>query len=111
RLRGDAVAAERSLRHALELNPEYSMAHAWLGLTLTDLGRVREAAAQFQRAWEADPLSPIIGSNLGFALLKIGAIDAAGERFRRVVEIAPEFTVAYGGMAQFERRRVRLEAA
>jgi tetratricopeptide (TPR) repeat protein len=76
-----------------------------------DLGRLREARAEFQRAWEADPLSPIIGSNLGFSLLKSGEVDAARELFQRVMEIAPEFTVAHSGMAQAERRSGRLKTA
>jgi TolB-like protein/Flp pilus assembly protein TadD len=111
RLREDSATAERALRHALELNRDYSMARTWLGLTLTDLGRLREARAEFERAYEADPLSPIIGSNLGFSLLKSGELEAAREQFQRVLEIAPEFTVAHGGMAQVERRSGRPETA
>lgn len=111
RLREDSAGAERSLRRALELNPDYSTARSWLGLTLMDLGRLREGRAEFQRAWEADPLSPIIGANLGFALLKAGEVDAAREHFQRVMEIAPEFTVAHSGMAQAERRSGHLDSA
>ena len=111
RLREDAVAAERSLRRALELNPDYSTARSWLALTLMDLGRLREGRAEFERAYEADPLSPIIGSNFGFVLLKTGELDAAREHFRRVMEIAPEFTVAHSGMAQTERKAGLLDAA
>ena len=111
RLREDSAGAERELRRALELKPDYSTARSWLGLTLMDLGRLREAQAEFQRAWEADPLSPIVGSNLGFSLLKTGELDAAREHFQRVMEIAPEFTVAFSGMAQLERKSGRLETA
>ncbi len=111
RLERDSAGAERSLRRALDLNPDYSMAHAWLGLTLTDLGRLREARAAFEHAWEADPLSPIIGSNLGFSLVKSGELDAAREHFQRVMEIAPGFTVAHSGMAQLERKSGRPDAA
>lgn len=104
RLRLDPVAAERSLRRALEFNPDYSTARSWLGLTLTDLGRLRDARAEFKRAFDADPLSPIIASNLGFALFKAGDLEAAREQFQRVIEIAPEFTVAHSGLAHLERR-------
>jgi TolB-like protein/Tfp pilus assembly protein PilF len=111
RLRFDGAAAERSLRHALDLNPDYSTARSWLGLTLTDLGRLREGRAEFERAYRADPLSPIIGTNLGFAHIKAGDFEAARELFHRVMEIAPEFTVAPSGMAYVERRLGHLAEA
>ena len=75
------------------------------------LGRLREARAEFEQAYEADPLSPIIGSNLAYAVMKAGEADAARELFSRVVEIAPEFTVAHSGMAHLERRSGRPELA
>jgi tetratricopeptide (TPR) repeat protein len=87
------------------------MAHVWLALTFTDLGRLRDARDAFQRAYDADPLSPIIGSNLGFALAKTGEYEVARELFERVLEIAPEFTVAHAGMAQVARRLGQPEEA
>jgi TolB-like protein/Tfp pilus assembly protein PilF len=111
RLRQDSVGAERALRRAIELDPEYSTARSWLGLTLTDLGRLREARAEFERAYESDPLSPIIGTNLAYALWKGGDVETAREHFHRVIEITPEFTVAHSGMAHLERRAGRPELA
>jgi tetratricopeptide (TPR) repeat protein len=43
--------------------------------------------------------------------LKSGELEAAREQFQRVLEIAPEFTVAHGGMAHVERRSGRPETA
>lgn len=107
RVRLDFSGAERALRRALELDPDYAPAHVWLALTLSDLGRLREARDEFERAYRADPLSPIVGTNLGFSHLQFGAFDAARECFERVMEIAPEFPVAYAGMAYLERGRNR----
>src|SRR5690606_4493806 len=45
RLRGDFAASEKSLRRSLELKPDYSMAHTWLGLPLADPGDRQGVAA------------------------------------------------------------------
>ncbi|HUH00328.1 MAG TPA: tetratricopeptide repeat protein [Gammaproteobacteria bacterium] len=105
RMRLDIAAAERALRRSLELDPGYPLAHVWLALTLSDLGRLREARDEFERAYAADPLSPIIGTNLGFSHLQFSDFDAAQACFARVLEIAPDFPVAYAGMANVEQGR------
>jgi TolB-like protein/Flp pilus assembly protein TadD len=111
RLKLDYAASERALRRALELNPEYPLAHVWLALTLSDLGRLREARSEFQRAYASDPLSPIVGTNLGFSHLQFGDFEPARECFSRVLDIAPDFPVAYAGMAYLEQDRGRLDEA
>jgi TolB-like protein/Flp pilus assembly protein TadD len=111
RLRLDFEASERALRRALEINPAYPLAHVWLALTLSDLGRLREARSEFQSAFATDPLSPIVGTNLGFSHLQFGDHEAAREAFARVLEIAPEFPVAYAGMAYLERDLGHLDEA
>jgi TolB-like protein/Flp pilus assembly protein TadD len=111
RLKLDYPASERALRRALELDPGYLLAQVWLALTLSDLGRLREARSVFERAYAADPLSPIIGTNLGFSQLQFGDVDAACERFSRVIDIAPDFSVAFSGMAYLELQRGRLAKA
>jgi TolB-like protein/Flp pilus assembly protein TadD len=111
RLKLDYPASERALRRALELDPGYLLGHVWLALTLTDLGRLREARTAFERAYAADPLSPIVGTNLGFADLQCGDFESAREHFGRVIEIAPDFPVAYAGMAHLEHSRGNLDEA
>jgi adenylate cyclase len=111
RLQMDYPGAERALRKALELKPEYPLAHVWLALTLSDLGRLREARSEFERAYVTDPLSPIVGTNLGFSHLQFRAFEAARECFGRVLEIAPDFPVAYAGLAYLERMSGQVEQA
>lgn len=60
----DFEGAEREYRRAIALNPSYPTAHAWYGQFLTDLGRLDEARAQTELAYQLDPLSPAINWNL-----------------------------------------------
>lgn len=52
--------AEPMLRRSVELNPDSSLARAYLGLVLTSLGRFEEAIAEGATARQLDPLSPFI---------------------------------------------------
>ena len=51
----DAVAAEKSFRQAIELQPELEPAHRGLGLSLREQGRLPEALRELQTATKLDP--------------------------------------------------------
>src|SRR6185503_17223340 len=61
----DWAAAERSLRRAIELDPNSSVAHHWYALFLGLLGRLDEALREAHTALQLDPLSPAIRMNYG----------------------------------------------
>jgi len=56
----DFAVAERTFRHALELNPQYAAAHHWLAHDLMAAGRSEEAAAESRLALACDPLSLLL---------------------------------------------------
>jgi TolB-like protein/Tfp pilus assembly protein PilF len=61
----DWPGAGRAYERALELNPNYAVAHQWYGEYLAAVGRHPEAIAAFKRAIDLDPLSLIIHASLG----------------------------------------------
>jgi serine/threonine protein kinase len=61
----DWPGAGREYERALELNPNYAVAHQWYGEYLAAVGRHPEAIAAFKRAIDLDPLSLIIHATLG----------------------------------------------
>jgi TolB-like protein len=73
----DLEHAEQMLRGAIALNPNYAPAHHWLSMTLTDLGRRREALAMAESAVMLDPLSAVINNWLGNARDRVGRFDEA----------------------------------
>ncbi len=92
----DWEAAERDFRRAIDLSPNYPVAHHWYAANLLmPLRRFDEARAELTRAVELDPLAPSIGVN--FAILDFfgGRYEAAAERCSEVIESHPGFWLAY----------------
>jgi len=52
--------AEQEFKRAIDLNPNYSIAHHWLAFDLAAMGRMDEAVDEVRRARQTDPLSAII---------------------------------------------------
>jgi serine/threonine-protein kinase len=87
----DWAGAEREYKRAIELNPNYSVAHHWYAVYLTNVGRTPEALAEIRRAQELDPLSLSINSWLGAILNRSGQSDQAVEQYRKTLEMDPNF--------------------
>jgi TolB-like protein len=94
--RQDLQGAEAMYRRALELNPNYAMAHAWYGdLLRSYLGRPEEALALHKKAADLDPLSVEIITSVGMTLESLGRFDEALARYQRAIEINPAYTEPY----------------
>ena len=92
----DQPASERSLRRAIELNPNYATGHQWLGnAPLLAMGRFDESIAEGKRAEELDPLSPIIKADLGVDLLYARRYDEAIAKLRSTLTLEPNFQYAH----------------
>jgi tetratricopeptide (TPR) repeat protein len=86
--RGDLEVAERLLRRAVALNPNYAQAHHWLSIVLRKLARSGELE-HAQRAVNLDPLSSVANLNLGDTLEAMGRYDEAAARYRQVIDFDP----------------------
>jgi TolB-like protein/DNA-binding SARP family transcriptional activator/Flp pilus assembly protein TadD len=93
--------AERSLKRAIELNPNYSVGHQWLANYFVARGRFDEAVAAMRRAQETDPLSLIASAALGWIHYYRRDFDAAVQQCRRTIELNAGFEQAWlwGGQA------------
>lgn len=58
------AAAEREFKRAIELNPNYAMAHHLYAHLLIETGRTDQSMAEAVRALELDPYSPFINNGL-----------------------------------------------
>ncbi|MBV9240628.1 MAG: tetratricopeptide repeat protein [Acidobacteria bacterium] len=95
----DRGQAEKEYRRAIEIKPNYSTAHHWLGSDiLTQLGRFDEAVAEAGRAQELDPLSPIIAVNYGDTLYYARRLDEAIASYRKTLELDPDFQPTNNGL-------------
>jgi serine/threonine-protein kinase len=92
----DWASAGREYQRALELNPNYPIAHQWFGEYLAALGRYQEAITEFQRALELDPLSLIIHATLGrHGYYFARQYDQAIAQFQKTLEMDENFFVAH----------------
>jgi len=91
----DWIGAERELQRAIELQPNYAIAHHWYALQLTMMGRFHEAMAEINKAQNLDPLSLIIDTNIGWLHFFERDYDLAQERLHRTLEMDPNFMSAH----------------
>ena len=95
----DWAAAERHLRHALELNPSSAEAHYSLAQNvLAPQERWQEALAENRLASELDPLSPKIAFSEPWLAVLQKRHEAAVEGFRKVVATSPGDLMAVFGL-------------
>lgn len=95
----DWRAAERHLRHALELNPNSARAHYGLAhFVYAPQERWREALAESRLASELDPLSPMIAMSEPWLAVLEGRHEAAVGGFRRLAAANPLDIMAGGGL-------------
>jgi TolB-like protein/DNA-binding winged helix-turn-helix (wHTH) protein/Tfp pilus assembly protein PilF len=81
----DWQGAEREYRRAIELNPNDTLAHEFLGGYLLSMGRIEEGLKEQERAQELDPVN---WHMLG--LYEVRRYDEAIKMFTKSLESAPE---------------------
>ncbi len=91
----DWVGAEKEFKRALELNPNYAPAHHWYSMYLAFVGHRQQALAEAQKAYELDPLSPVVGANLAKILQENGQYDKAIDYAKRTLELEPNSAVTH----------------
>jgi tetratricopeptide (TPR) repeat protein len=74
---------------ALEIRPDYTLAHTNLGNALRDQGNVAEALSHFQRAVALKPENAETHANLGGALLQSGKLTEALEQYQKALDLNP----------------------
>ncbi|MBT6428550.1 MAG: tetratricopeptide repeat protein [Rhodospirillaceae bacterium] len=86
---GDIGLAERALRRAIEIAPDFAAAHTNLGNILREQGRLDEAIAATEVACELAPREPMNFANLGSLFEENQRPDKAETAFREALARAP----------------------
>jgi TolB-like protein/DNA-binding winged helix-turn-helix (wHTH) protein len=87
--------AEQEFKRAIDLNPNYSIAHHWYAFDLAAMGRMDEAVAEVKRARQTDPLSAIINTDVAEILYWARRYDEALLQARATLEMDPNFAHAH----------------
>jgi TolB-like protein/Flp pilus assembly protein TadD len=91
----DWEGLEKDFERALELDPSQAIVYYWFGEYLMSMGRPEEAIAMTWRAYQLDPLSPVIGASLAMILYLARRFDEALDVLKSVQEIHPEHFLPY----------------
>jgi tetratricopeptide (TPR) repeat protein len=83
----DWKTAERQFLQAIQLDPEYAIAHQWYANLLTIVGRHEEAIAQAEEARRCDPLSVGPSAFVGYTLYRARRYDDALRECMKSVEL------------------------
>jgi TolB-like protein/DNA-binding winged helix-turn-helix (wHTH) protein/Flp pilus assembly protein TadD len=101
---------ETEFKRAIELNPNYAIAHSSYSVFLANKGRFDEATAQIRRAHELDPLSLIISMSLGQQLYFQRRFDEAIDGLRKVLVLDPNFMAYVNLGGAYEQKAMYREA-
>jgi TolB-like protein/Tfp pilus assembly protein PilF len=92
----DLRTAEREFKRAIELRPNYPLAHDWYGLFVLGIsGRFDEAFTELRKARDLDPLSLAINTDFATCLYWAGQYDQAIEEFKNVLDLESNFYIAH----------------
>ena len=87
--------AEQEYHRAIDLDPNYSVAHHWYAYDLAAMGRMEEAVAEVKLARQTDPLSAIINTDVAEILYFARRYDEALLQARATLEMSPNFAHAH----------------
>jgi serine/threonine-protein kinase len=107
----DWEGAEKEFQRANELNPGYSVAHAWYSVYLAVLARFDEAFVEAKMARQLSPFSPVMHFSLGLLLYASGQNEEAIEQLRDTVAMDAKFPLSHVVLALTFGRKGRFEEA
>jgi adenylate cyclase len=108
----DFAGGEAEFKKAIELDPSDATTHQWYAESLFWLGgREGEALAEITRAYQLDPLSPIIRRDFGADHNFIRRYDEAIAICRKLADENPKFSTAHSCTAEaYWRKRMYSQA-
>lgn len=109
--KGDAAAAVRHSRRAIELRPEFAEAHNNLGNALRATGDLDGAKAEYAQALAVRPTFAVGHFNLGAIALERGERDTARREFEAAVRLRPEYVKARTNLASVLLEQGKIDEA
>jgi TolB-like protein/DNA-binding winged helix-turn-helix (wHTH) protein len=107
----DRAGAEAEFKRALALNPNYATARNWYSQFLWTAGRTDEALQEIKQAQQLEPDSIGIQITAGTLYSLRDQHDEAIACFRRVLDLDPNYEVAWKSLAKvYDRKAMPREA-
>jgi len=112
--------SEKEFQRAIQLKPNYAVAHWQYGWLLVFVGRAEEALKEMQRAVELDPLSPVMTTDLNvphqMRAWKSSGVEAKREydkaiaQCRKALELDPSFYLPHFVLGTIELRAAETDS-
>jgi len=107
----DRKGAEAEYKRAIELDPNYALAHGLYSVYLTSVGRFEQAAIQARRGQEIDPLSPNMHIYAGWNLFNARQYDQSIEEAQKALDLDPNVSMAHNIIARaYAQKKMPKEA-
>ncbi|MGK7922121.1 MAG: glycosyltransferase [Trichodesmium sp.] len=97
---GNLQEAKINYEIALQIDPNFAVAHYNRGMVLKEMGWFTEAIAAYEKAIEIDSNYAEAYQNLGVVLLKVGQVPESLEAFRKAISLHEQYN-------PLEARRIR----
>jgi TolB-like protein/DNA-binding winged helix-turn-helix (wHTH) protein/Tfp pilus assembly protein PilF len=98
-----------SFRRAIDLNPNYALAHHWYAYFLVSMLQNDDAVAEIKKARELEgPVSLSVNTDIGEIYLWAGRYGEAEQYLRDVLKVEPGYAVAHSvlGMDLIKQNRI-----
>ncbi len=99
------------IARAIELNPNFAVAHNNLGNGLKDLRRYHDALASYDKAITLKPNYAEAHLNRGNVLRELKRFDEALASYERAITLKPDYTVAFNNRGSTLRKLKRFDEA
>ncbi len=107
----DWPRAERELRRALELNPNYAQGCVWQAYYFAFIGQFHDSIAAIERALQFDPLTLWVNTSEAEILYFAGRFDESIDHFHRTIEMDPSYSMAHLQLARVYEHCGRYDSA
>jgi len=104
-LERDFPKAEKEMKRAIELSPDYASGHEYYGWILLEMGRVDEAKKQVELAQRLDPVSPRICCEASMLFLSTGQADEAVEKLHKALDLDPNYSRAFEQLGEVHEEK------
>ena len=94
---------------AIELRPNFTIAHILLGNTYLSLGKADDAHETFSAASTLEPYNPVPHNGIGWAYFQQGDYGSAGNEFREALHLDSQNIEAHLGMGLVYLNQLNLE--
>ena len=107
----DWDTAQTRFNRALQLNPQYALAHQWYAEYLNEMGRFDQALDEIHMAQTLEPLSILIHRDIGWHLFCQRRYDEAIQQLRETLRLDPEYAPAHTLLARALAANAQYEEA